>query len=195
MRACAVVAHHENAVRRYLKCVLFALCDTADRQIVLVQLLSVDIDEAALKGHRLSGQSHHPLHQHVAHLLVPERDDAAPLRRRIADQIGQPPAYQQRFGGNGGLHGAAGHVGQLQQHAEDEHYHRQRHQQIAVVAPQPLPPALLHRCRAALRHVRRRHLPLRRIVPRSVRPVPGQTLAAFVFHMVSFRRRMAIRIV
>jgi len=65
------------------------------RQIVLAQLRPVDIHIAALEGHCLPGQSHHPLHQHLTLLVVPERNDSAPLGHGVGHCIGQPPPHHQ----------------------------------------------------------------------------------------------------
>ncbi len=105
-------------------------------RIALVQLLAVDVGIAVLEGDRSRRQADDALHQDLVQLLVPEGDDVAALRHRIGHHIGQPPADQQALGGDGGLHGAAGHIGQLQQHLEQHEYRRQRHQQVAVVVPQ-----------------------------------------------------------
>ena len=171
-------------------------------QVALVQLLTIDVGIAVLEGERLAGQADNALHQDLVQLLVPEGDDVAALRHRIGHHIGQPPADQQALGGDGGLHGAAGHIGQLQQHLEQHEHRRQRHQQVAVVVPQSAAAAFGGLGRRGRRLRRGGCGALRRggllrgglyLVGRGGRRCGfhrlaggGQALSAFVFHILHF---------
>ena len=202
----AVVAHDEHTALRHGEDLVGHAVrqggDALGGQVALVQLLTVDVGIAVLEGERLTGQADDALHQDLVQLLVPEGDDVAAVRHRIGHHIGQPPADQQALGGDGGLHGAAGHIGQLQQHLEQHEHRRQRHQQVAVVVPQS--------AAAAFGGLGRRGRRLRRggcgalrgggllrgdlyLVGRGGRRCGfhrlaggGQALSAFVFHILHF---------